>query len=152
MQVKVSSKITALVHNNTLISLAGNGLSAVLGVALLGTLARWLQADLLGMWILYQMSYTLFDFIRMGSLLNPFIQRIAAIQSVDETRKLVGSAWQLGVLFTIIVAICLVVSVVFIPSAQKWVGGFDTIICFILRSFAAFTSLVATWWLHSKSS
>lgn len=148
---RLFTTLSGLLRKNAVVSLMGNGMSAVLGVSTLALLARLLPAEVLGAWILYQTSYTIFDMIRMGSLLNPFIQLVARVESDEDVRRLAGASWQLGIAFTAVVGLVLWGLIGLFPATQQWLGGSDTIFWFALTGVVAFPSVVATWWLHSNS-
>ncbi|QJD77020.1 lipopolysaccharide biosynthesis protein [Spirosoma rhododendri] len=84
------------IRTNAFVSLAGNGLSAVLGLATLALLARLCNQDELGNWLLFLTVYALTDTLRSGLLLNALIRNLATEQDPLQLRRWAGAAWQLS--------------------------------------------------------
>ncbi|WP_288427014.1 lipopolysaccharide biosynthesis protein [uncultured Spirosoma sp.] len=86
-----------LIRTNAFVSLLGNGLSALLGLATLALLARLCPRDELGKWLLFLTVYALTDTLRSGLILNALIRNLAAEQDPQQIRRWSGAAWQLSV-------------------------------------------------------
>lgn len=107
-----------LFRTNAFVSLAGNGLSAGLGLLTLALLARVCSKEEFGNWILFLTVYSLTDTLRSGLILNALIRQVAAETMTPMIRRWAGAAWQLsGVLLGLMSGLMLGVAFV-----GHWLG------------------------------
>lgn len=107
-----------LLQTNAFVSLAGNGVSAGLGLLTLALLARVCSKEEFGNWILFLTVYSLTDTLRSGLILNALIRNLAAETTTPMIRRWAGAAWQLsGVLLGLMSALILGVAFV-----GHWLG------------------------------
>ena len=99
-------------RNKHFLSLAGNGVIAVLGVGLIALLTRSLSKDDVGTWFFFRMIYSLGDAIRNGFLGTATIKFYAGT-SPERGREVLGSVWFLALGVT---AILVLLSVAFMPA------------------------------------
>lgn len=92
-------------------SLAGNLLTAGLGFINFAALARILSKEDFGAWVFYLTLVGLFEMIRAGFLRTPVIRNI-----FEEEAAVVGSAWFIGLLFSMLIISINVVLLVFFPD------------------------------------
>lgn len=150
MKSPAPTRLLRLLQRPELVSLLGNGGSAVLGILTIGLLARWLTPAAFGGWMLYQTAYVLFETVRSGLVLNALIRFINQTREPDQHHRLAGAAWQICVGFTgAVIAVWVLVSQ--LPAAAAYLGGTDTALWFTLTSLVTLPSVVAYWLLHSHS-
>ncbi|RIV27238.1 lipopolysaccharide biosynthesis protein [Fibrisoma montanum] len=153
MQLSVK-RLSRLLRSNAVISLMGNGASAVLGFVMLGVLTRLMPKDELGRWLLFLTYFTLFDVVRNGFVLNGFIRHATAEHTnVPVFRRWVGAAWQLSALLTGSVALLVLGLAVLVPAdwfsdSGNWSDGFGWFLTLMLVSMPASHSM---WFWHAQS-
>lgn len=144
-------RIKKLLQSNAFASLAGNGAGALLGISTLAIQARTLSKEDFGTWVVFVTTFSLFDVIRSGFILNPVIRNMAAAQTADEKNRVAGAAWQLCSLFTIItVAIFTLPGLVF----YNWFQGYDLgffVNWFWLLALITMPHNLATWFLNANA-
>eukprot|EP01035_Chromulina_nebulosa_P002441 gene2441-3300_t len=137
-------------QSNAFASLAGNGVGAVLGIGTLAIQARTLSKADLGSWLVFITTFTLFDVIRSGLILNPVIRNMAGAKTQGEQQTIAGAAWQLCVLFTIVaVAIFTLPGVAF----YSWFSSLDLgffVQWFWLLAVITLPHNLATWFLNAS--
>ncbi len=146
----------ALFRHNAAVSLLGNGAAAALGLLTTGLLARWLPREAFGNWMLFLTTYTLFDTLRTGLLLNGLIRHTADLRaeadgSGSDFERWVGAVWQLGVGFTVFTVLLLVGLAYGVPVLHTWTGDAQTAVWFGLISLVSLPASMATWFLHARS-
>jgi len=104
MRPLVSKLLTFIGRRPALLTLAGNGLSAGLGLLTIGLLARWMLPAEFGRWVVFQTVLGFFDTFRTGFLLNGLISHAAAARP-DAFRRWAGAVWQLSLALTGVVGI-----------------------------------------------
>ncbi len=107
-----------LLQTNAFVSLAGNGLSAVLGLVTLALLARVCSKEEFGKWILFLTVYSLTDTLRSGLILNALIRHLAAETTMPMIRRWAGASWQLSAAFLGLMSV-LIFTVALVGS---WLG------------------------------
>lgn len=156
MLSRTTSIVQAILRKNAAVSLLGNGTAALLSLVTTGLLARWMPKDEFGGWIIFLVTYTLFDTLRSGLLLNGIIQYTAHLRTesnaVETIRKRwEGAVWQLGLCFTLAVGPLLIGVTHLFPIINEWTGSTETVVWFWLISLASLPGNVATWFLHARS-
>jgi O-antigen/teichoic acid export membrane protein len=81
---------------------AGNGIGALLGILSFAILARYLPESDFGTWILFLATYSIFETLRSGMILNALIRNFAQAHDDEEKKNIVGSAFLLSCIITII--------------------------------------------------
>ncbi|MDL5049879.1 oligosaccharide flippase family protein [Oscillatoria amoena NRMC-F 0135] len=143
-------RLKHIMQSNAFASLAGNGVGAVLGIGTLAIQARTLSKADLGSWLVFITTFTLFDVIRSGLILNPVIRNMAGAKTQGEQQTIAGAAWQLCVLFTIVaVAIFTLPGVAF----YSWFSSLD--LGFFVQWFWLLAAItlphnLATWFLNAS--
>ena len=143
-------------RKNAAVSLLGNGTAAVLSLLITGLLARWIPREAFGSWVLFLVSYTLFDALRSGLLLNGIIQYTSDLHAEsgeNEThlRRWEGAVWQLGLCFTLAIGPLLIGLTYFIPNLSDWTGTTESAVWFWIISLVSLPANIATWFLHARS-
>jgi O-antigen/teichoic acid export membrane protein len=147
----MKGSLAKLLKSNALVSLFGNGTSAVLGVLMLGLFARWLPKEVFGQWMLFLTSWTFFDSFRTGFLLNALIRHIAGIETESDFQKWAGAIWQLAVGFTLLVVTVLYAALVGVPSIARWLGTVESMYWFAVLAVVSLPHTIAGWLLQSRS-
>ncbi len=148
--------VQLIMRKNAAVSLIGNGTAAVLSLLTTGLLARWIPREAFGGWILFLVSYTLFDSLRSGLLLNGIIQHTTNLHSESSgnesaIQRWEGAVWQLGIGFTLVVGFLLIGSVYCFPKLSEWTGTSETAVWFWVISLVSLPANMATWFLQSRS-
>ncbi|GAB3639943.1 hypothetical protein GCM10027423_05790 [Spirosoma arcticum] len=143
-------------RKNAAVSLVGNGVAAVLSLLTTGLLARWIPRESFGNWILFLVSYTLFDTLRSGLLLNGIIQYTTdlpagSVEKESAMNRWEGAVWQLGLCFTLGVGPLLIGLVHWFPLLRDWIGSSETVVWFWIISLVSLPANIATWFLHARS-
>ncbi|GAB2684002.1 hypothetical protein GCM10027037_01320 [Mucilaginibacter koreensis] len=94
------SKIIAAIQNKHFLSLAGNGIMAVVAMVTMAIVMHILPKSTVGIYVFFQASFVLVDTFRSGFLIVPFIKYYAGTdqQRADEVT---GSTWYIATLITI---------------------------------------------------
>ncbi|SOD93137.1 lipopolysaccharide biosynthesis protein [Spirosoma fluviale] len=148
--------IQTLLRKNAAVSLLGNGTAAVISLSTTGLLARWMPREAFGNWVLFLVTYTLFDTLRSGLLLNGMIQYTADLRVESRTyasslKRWEGAVWQLGLLITMVVGPLLIGLTYCFPTLSDWVGNSETAVWFWIISLVSLPANIATWFLHARS-
>lgn len=144
-------RIVGILRKNAVVSLLGNGTGAFLGLVTLALLARWLPKEEFGKWTVFLTTYTLFETVRMGLLLNALIRYTAGMVSEEEFRRWVGATWQVGIAFTLLTSLLLVGLVFGFPVLGKQISDPETVVWFVAVAIITLPSNMATWFLHARS-
>lgn len=101
-----------IVREDNFLSLTGNLVIAVLGIAGFGLLARSLSLDVFGHWVLFVTGGSFIEMFRFG-ITNTALIRFLSGADTHERKKLIGSNTLIGLCATILIALillfCLVV-------------------------------------------
>lgn len=143
-------RLKHIMQSNAFASLAGNGMGAVLGIGTLAIQARTLSKTDLGSWLVFITTFTLFDVIRSGLILNPVIRNMAGAKTQGEQQTIAGAAWQLCVLFTVVA-----VAVFTLPGVAfyGWFSSLDMgffVQWFWLLAVITLPHNLATWFLNAS--
>jgi len=96
-------KLSAVLkQSKSFASLLGNGISAFLGVLSFAILARYLSKEEFGQWLLFIASYSIFETLRVGMILNAFIRNFAQASGKEEEKIVVGSSLLLTIILTVL--------------------------------------------------
>lgn len=93
-------RIKQILHNKHLLSLAGNAVMAVMGVATYAILYRLLPESAMGNWIFFQFAFVLLDSFRTGFLQTALVKFYAGADAARR-REVGGTCWYLGMLITL---------------------------------------------------
>lgn len=145
-------RIKSLTSSNAFASLAGNGVGAVLGIVTVGLQARTLSKADFGGWFIFITTFSLFEVIRSGLILNPVIRNMAGAKDAAEKTALAGASWQLCLRFTIItVAIFSIPGLIFFNWFQGQ-GVEFMVMWFWMLALISMPHNLATWFLNASSS
>lgn len=146
------NRIKSLLQSNAFASLAGNGVSAVMGIGTVAIQARTLTKAEFGTWAVFITTFSLFEIIRSGLILNPVIRNVAGAKTEEEKEAIVGAAWQLCVLFSIItVAIFTLPGIIWYGAFVEWDLAFF-VRWFWLLAIISVPHNLATWFLNASAS
>lgn len=156
MKIQVYKHAQALLRHHAAVSLLGNGAAAGLGLLITGLLARWLPREAFGSWMLFLTSYTLFDTLRTGLLLNGLIRHVADLRPDSDGAgvafgRWVGAVWQLGLAFTGLTSLLLVGLSYGLPGLHDWTGSAQSALWFGIISLVSLPSGMATWFLQARA-
>jgi O-antigen/teichoic acid export membrane protein len=113
------SRILKIIRAENSLSLIGNLVFAFFGFANIFILARTLSKDDFGEWVIYLSGMALLEMIRKGITSTPLVRFLAGASSQDEQKTIVGSAWTLSVLVTIVGIIVLYTGLLLFPDPIK---------------------------------
>ncbi|NDC42759.1 MAG: lipopolysaccharide biosynthesis protein, partial [Chitinophagia bacterium] len=122
-------KIIDKLRNKHFLSLAGNGVMAVLGLLQLALLYRFFSKDDVGTWLFIMTTQAMLDSIRNGFLGTATIKFYAGA-APERAREVLGSVWYLALVTTgglMVVNTLAFLALPWIPNEQvaetiKWVG------------------------------
>jgi len=128
------SKITTVIKNKYFLSLSGNIIMSGLGMLTMAIIYRYLPINDVGVWVLFQSTLLLVDTVRSGFLTTAFIKFYAGA-TPERAAEVVGSAWVIGSVITLLLVVVSIPVWFFIGSIHdagyhlffKWSG-----LCFIL--------------------
>jgi O-antigen/teichoic acid export membrane protein len=100
----VIKKLAALIKNRHTLSLAGNLTNAILGFASIALVARLLDRDNMGAWVMFMTAYIFADLLRAG-IIHTSLIRFAATAAKDKFGEVSGSGWLISIIVTIILSI-----------------------------------------------
>ncbi|MFN4083023.1 MAG: oligosaccharide flippase family protein [Bacteroidia bacterium] len=107
--------LVKIVKGKSFTSLAGNAIGALLGLLTFAMLARYLNKEDFGIWIFFITTYGLFDTLRIGMIVNALIKNINACKSIDEENIVIGTAFYLaGIITLLFLAVLIVLYFVFL--------------------------------------
>ena len=105
---KIWAKISALRHHeskrNTFLALTGNLLYSVLGFVGIALLARSLELSEYGNWVIYLTAGSLLEMMRLG-FMHTALVRFSSGASEETQKQYIASAWIIGFIFTLILAL-----------------------------------------------
>lgn len=143
-------KLKKLAQSNAFVSLAGNGTGALLGIATLAIQARGLSKNDFGTWFIFITTFSLFEVIRSGLILNPVIRKMAGTQSEAEKERVAGAAWQLTTIFTLAAIVLFTIpGLVFYARFVAWDMAYF-VNWFWLLSIITLPQNLATWFLNAS--
>ena len=146
----MSKLLLSISQRPAFMSLAGNGVSALLGLLTVGVLARWMDTDGFGRWVIFQTVLGFFDTFRTGFLLNGLIC-YAAAASPDGFRRWAGAAWQLSLALTVVVGAGFVIFAYVAGELNHNNDLISSAWWLLLNATVGLPGAVATWLLHTKS-
>ncbi len=94
-------KLLNIIRNKHFLSLASNGIMAVLAVVTVGILYRFMKPAEIGVWFFFMSVFILLDTFRTGFLQTALIKFYAGA-SKERATIVVGSTWYLGLIVTAI--------------------------------------------------
>ncbi len=94
------SKIIAAIQNKHFLSLAGNGIMAVVAMVTMAIISHQLPLATVGIYVFFQASFVLVDTFRSGFLIVPFIKYYAGTDK-ERADEVTGSTWYIATLITI---------------------------------------------------
>lgn len=145
-------RIKSLLSSNAFASLAGNGAGAALGIGTLAIQARTLSKEDLGSWLIFVTTFSLFEILRSGLILNPVIRNLAAAKTDDEKTEIAGAAWQLCTVFTLVtVVIFTLPGLAFFNWFQQYDLGFF-VKWFWMLALISMPHNLANWFLNASGS
>jgi len=150
MSQSISKLLLSISRRPAFLSLAGNGVSALLGLLTVGLLARWMDADGFGRWIIFQTVLSFFDTFRTGFLLNGMICYAAAAPP-DGFRRWAGAAWQLSLALTVVVGASFVIFAYITGELNRNNDLISSAWWLLLNATVGLPGAVATWLLHTKA-
>ncbi len=142
--------ILKLIKSKSFASLAGNGIGALLGILSFAVLARFLPSDDFGTWILFLGTYSIFETLRSGMILNALIKNFAQSNTNLDKYITTGSALVLSIIITLIYLLLILV-IYFVFCQFNILVSYQYF--FIWYAFFAVTSLphnFASWYLNAK--
>jgi O-antigen/teichoic acid export membrane protein len=146
----VIKKITSLFKNRHTLSLAGNLTNAVLGFVSIALVARLLDRDDMGCWVMFLTAYIFADLLRAGIITTSLI-RFAASSKKEQFGEVSGSGWLISLIATAIIS-TLTISAFFLIGDKVTNQGFRLFLEWYW--LAALTTLpfnYAAWLLQAKS-
>ncbi len=141
--------IQKLYRSNTVWSLISNGLTAILGFANLALIAQHYSKTDTGKWFMLLSIYTLLEMLRSGLVQTPFIRYFIISETKTDKDALVASAWQILLVFTIIICAILLPFIIFYKSDDSAFSIAKTNI--ILWLIASLPYQLTQWQLQAKS-
>jgi O-antigen/teichoic acid export membrane protein len=96
------NKILRIIKTDNFLSLTGNLVFAFLGFASIFLLARTLDKQDFGEYILYISGMSLFEMIRSGITSTPLVRFLSGAKDLEERNRLIGSSWFLSIMVTVI--------------------------------------------------
>ncbi len=133
--------------NKHFMSLAGNGVMAILAMITVAILYRALPVADIGQWVMYQTVYVLLDTFRTGFLQVALIKFYTGTDK-ERAKEVLGSVWFLAILITLVLT---VINVAFVPFIDFF---HDSSLLFTIQWFgitfiASLPSSIASWILQA---
>ncbi len=139
-----------ILKNNKFLSLASNGITAVLGLVRFGLIARVLPQEDLGIWTFFFMLFVLFEMVRTGLLSSVIVNKWGSADTDNRKSELTGAAWQLANRATLWMV---GLSIVLYFGLQAWGGNRAYLLSALYFAPSMLLSLpqtVATWLLTAR--
>jgi O-antigen/teichoic acid export membrane protein len=135
------------INNKHFLSLAGNGIMAVMSMVTVALLFRFLSSEHMGYWVLFQTFSVLVDTFRTGFLQVALIKFYTGTD-IDRAKKVLGSIWYLAVMITLVFCLINAALIPFLPYIKD--EGFVIVIQWVgLSLLAILPSAIATWILQA---
>ena len=115
----MKNKINKIIREDNFLSLAGNLVIAILGIAGFAILARSLSVEIFGQWVLFIAAGSFVEMFRFG-ITNTGLIRF--LSGADETGriKLIGSNALIGLGATVMIAVVLILcNIIFHQAIQN---------------------------------
>jgi O-antigen/teichoic acid export membrane protein len=119
MLEKIKSLFKSDMKRNSMYSLLGNLLFAVLGFASIAILARSLSVKEYGIWIIHLTSSSLIEMMRLGFMHTALVKFIAG-KSEIESKTYIGSSWFIGLSFTVLFSLILFTLTFFVAKDNSY--------------------------------
>ncbi len=100
----MKSKLKGIIKNNHTLSLAGNLTNAVLGFASIALVARLLDKESMGAWVMFLTGYIFADLLRAG-IIHTSLIRFAASSKKEHFGIVSGSGWMISIFTTIFLSL-----------------------------------------------
>jgi O-antigen/teichoic acid export membrane protein len=139
-----------LFRSKSFVSLIGNGLGALLGVITFALLARVLDKEIFGPYLIFLAIYGIFETLRIGMVMNALVRNLAQCKTMDDEQEVIGSTQFITLFLT-----ALYVVVIFILYfVFKQLGLFTDYLFFfkwlVLIAVISAPNNYATWYLNAK--
>lgn len=139
-----------LFKSKSFVSLIGNGLGALLGVITFALLARVLDKEIFGPYLIFLAIYGIFETLRIGMVMNALVRNLAQCKTMDEEQEVIGSTQFITLFLTALyVVVIFVLYFVF-----KQLGLFTDYLFFfkwlVLIAVISAPNNYATWYLNAK--
>jgi O-antigen/teichoic acid export membrane protein len=139
-----------IVKSKSFISLVGNGLGALLGVITFALLARVLDKEIFGPYLIFLAIYGIFETLRIGMVMNALVRNLAQCKTIEDEQEVIGST-QFITLFLTFIYIVVITSLYFV---FKYFGFFTEYLFFfkwfVLIAVISAPNNYATWYLNAK--
>jgi O-antigen/teichoic acid export membrane protein len=135
------------INNKHFLSLAGNGMMAVMATVTVGLLFRFLSSEQMGYWVLFQTFSVLVDTFRTGFLQVALIKFYTGTDQ-ERAKTVLGSVWYLAIVITLVFCLINAAFIPFMPYIKD--EGFLIVIQWVgLSLLAILPSAIATWILQA---
>jgi len=139
-----------IIKSKSFISLVGNGLGALLGVITFALLARVLDKEIFGPYLIFLAIYGIFETLRIGMVMNALVRNLAQCKTIEDEQEVIGST-QFITLFLTFIYIVVITSLYFV---FKYFGFFTEYLFFfkwfVLIAVISAPNNYATWYLNAK--
>lgn len=141
-------KLLNLIRNKHFLSLASNGIMAVLAVLTVAILYRYMKPEEIGVWFFFMSVFILLDTFRTGFLQTALIKFYAGA-SKERAINVVGSTWYLGLIVTGISFVVTIPALFALPYITD-AGTKVVIQWFSLTFFVTLPLVIAHWVLQAE--
>ncbi|MCG9881382.1 MAG: oligosaccharide flippase family protein [Bacteroidia bacterium] len=142
--------ILQIVKSKSFISLIGNGLGALLGVVTFALLARVLDKEIFGPYLIFLALYGIFETLRIGMVMNALVRNLAQCNNFEEEQEVIGSTQFITLALTAIYTVVIVV----LYFVFKQLGLFTEYLFFfkwfVIIGILSAPNNYATWYLNAK--
>lgn len=139
-----------LFRSKSFVSLIGNGLGALLGVITFALLARVLNKEIFGPYLIFLAIYGIFETLRIGMVMNALVRNLAQCKTMDDEQEVIGSTQ----FITLFLTALYVVIVFILYFVFKQLGLFTDYLFFfkwlVLIAVISAPNNYATWYLNAK--
>lgn len=142
--------IKEVVKSKSFASLAGNGFGAVLGVLSFALLARFLSKEDFGTWILFLGTYSVFETLRIGMVLNALVRNVASADSIEHENEIIGSSFVITSILTIIYLIVVGIVYFIFLSFNILPNYHYFFIWYVLYALTTIPHNFASWVLNAR--
>ncbi|MFY8189417.1 MAG: oligosaccharide flippase family protein [Bacteroidia bacterium] len=139
-----------IIKSKSFISLLGSGLGALLGVINFAILARVLDIEIFGPYLIFLAIYGIFETLRIGMVMNALVRNLAQCKTIEDEQEVIGST-QFITLFLTFIYIVVITLLYFV---FKYFGFFTEYLFFfkwfVLIAVISAPNNYVSWYLNAK--
>lgn len=142
--------VLSIVKSKSFISLIGNGLGALLGVVTFALLARVLDKEIFGPYLIFLALYGIFETLRIGMVMNALVRNLAQCKDFGEEQEVIGSTQFITLFLTLIYTLVITILYFVFKHLELFSEYLFFFKWFVVIGILSAPNNYATWYLNAK--